>query len=486
MNVKWRPKGGLVGDAIPFYWKGEYHIFCLKAPESSNPVLRFKTSWGHLTSTDLIHWEELPVTLEPGPQGSPDTAGVWTGSVIEREGLFHIFYTGYNSKDPVYPQTICHATSKDLIKWKKDYDNPVLKSDPERYETKDWRDPYVFWNEDSKEYWMLLTARTKSGPFLRRGCIVLVTSDDLTRWKIDSNFWCPNLCFCIECPDLFRWDNKWYLIWSKFSNPVGTYYRIADSIKGPWCTPPAHRLDGKYFYAAKTAGDGSRRFAFAWIPVRLGEWDSGYWEWGGDLVIPHELIKQDDGTLAFRCPSEIINSYTRTLSVDIKAHLGKWNKQGQTIKGERMDGLGYATIPVETDDFLLEISVSFEAGTPSAGILLRADYDFSQGYMVRLDPVFQRVVIDHWPLPVDVPWLALTPPGLSASTDPSPLVEQPLKIIVGKPIECKIFISNSTIQVFVDECVALSYRIYKTTGSPLGLFVEEGRVQFDNVSLKTR
>ena len=93
MNVKWRPEGALAGDTIPYYWEGKYHVFYLVASESSDPALRFYADWGHVVSSDLVHWEELPAALKPGPKGSPDGSGVWTGSVIEREGTFHIFYT---------------------------------------------------------------------------------------------------------------------------------------------------------------------------------------------------------------------------------------------------------------------------------------------------------------------------------------------------------------------------------------------------------
>ena len=485
MNVKWRPEGALASDTIPFFWKGKYHVFFLLASRSSDPALRFRTDWGHLVSSDLVYWEELPVALKPGPKGTPDASGVWTGSVIEREGTFHVFYTGFNAEDPRYSQTICHATSKDLEIWEKDRSNPVLKSDAERYETQDWRDPYVFWNEEANSYWMILVARTKSGPVLRRGCVVLATSDDLRQWKIDSDFWCPNLCYYVECPEIFRWDDRWYLVWSKFSK-MGSYYQISEEIRGPWRAPLKNQLDGKYFYAARTAGDGSRRFAFGWIPIRQGEWDTGYIEWGGDLAIPHELIKQHDGTLASRCPPEIVRIYKKSLGIALDTQLGKWDKKDKSIEGERLDGLGYTFIPVDGDDFLFETSITLGQDTPTAGVLLRTDPDLSEGYRVRFDPVFRRVVIDQWTLRVNTPEEALNAKGLSTRTDPNPLVEQPLEISPFKAIDCKVFISGSTVQVFVEERVVLSYRIYKSTGFRLGLYVEAGRVQFDNVRLSSR
>jgi beta-fructofuranosidase len=266
---------------------------------------------------------------------------------------------------------------------------------------------------------------------------------------------------------------------------MGSYYQMSDSMRGPWRTPPNYRLDGKYFYAAKTASDGSRRFAFGWIPIRQGEWDTGYIEWSGDLAIPHEFIKQPDGTLAFRCPPEILQGFKKPISITLDNQLGKWDKNEKSIEGQRLDGLGYTLIPVDADEFLFETSITLGQDTPAAGIILKTDIDLAEGYSIRFDTSFQRVVIDQWTLRVNTPQEALGSKGLSTRTDPYPLVEQPLQISPLKAIDCKVFISDSTVQVFVEERVVLSYRIYKSSGFPLGLYVEAGSVRFDNVRLVT-
>jgi len=490
MSAKFRPEGAIVGDTIPFFWEGTYHVFYLKGPDTHDIPLRFKTSWGHLVSTDLVTWEEMPVGLELGPEGSPDATGVWHGTVVERDGIFHLLYTGYNSKAPDYPQTICHATSKDLIQWEKDANNPVLLPDPREYEPRDWRDPWVFWNEDEGRYWMLITARRRTGPFLKRGCLVLATSSDLSQWKVDSTFWAPDLTFTYEASQLFQWGNTWYLLWNDFSMPMAMYYRIGDSARGPWRTPRAERFDGTYFYGGKTVKDDVRHLVFAWLPTRFGENDDGYWEWGGDLVIPREITKQADSSFAFKCPSQITDSYSKTLPISIEPRLGEWNydSQNRNIVGERDDGLGYVIIPVQVNDFLFEVRLRLEVGTSAAGILFKTEPNFSQGYLLRFDPAYHRVVIDHWPLPVHRPWSAppqsVFPPGTPMSKGPSPLVEQPFDFAYGDFIKCQLFVSDSTIQCFVGDRVVLTYRVYRDVGAPLGLFLQGGKVQFEDVKLK--
>lgn len=41
----------------------------------------------------------------------------------------------------------------------KDAANPVITPMIELYEKLDWRDPYVFYNEEDKCYWILISAR---------------------------------------------------------------------------------------------------------------------------------------------------------------------------------------------------------------------------------------------------------------------------------------------------------------------------------------
>ncbi|MDH7571218.1 MAG: beta-fructofuranosidase, partial [Armatimonadota bacterium] len=117
-------------------------------------------------------------------------------------------------------QAIMHATSPDLIHWTKDPTNPILYADPARYEPDDWRDPFVFWNEEAGEFWMLLAARLRRGPSHRRGCIALAASPDLMHWTIRDPFWAPGLYYTHECPDLFRLGEWWYLVYSTFSDRI--------------------------------------------------------------------------------------------------------------------------------------------------------------------------------------------------------------------------------------------------------------------------
>ena len=109
--------------------------------------------WEHIKSKDLVHWEEMPTAISPGDPDEPDGGSVFTGSVIEHNGVFHAFYTGYNpwSLRPWNREQIMHATSGDLIIWTK---HPEYTFGPDgihyssQYNSTSFRDPYVFWNDE--------------------------------------------------------------------------------------------------------------------------------------------------------------------------------------------------------------------------------------------------------------------------------------------------------------------------------------------------
>src|SRR5919202_2571895 len=110
-----RPVGGRLGDAIPFYWDGTWHVFYLDyRPEffHHTPPGARQTAWAHVSSPDLVHWHRHADAIAPGPEGAVDSGSCATGSVFGHGGVFHLFYTGrYFNTRGQRRETICHATS---------------------------------------------------------------------------------------------------------------------------------------------------------------------------------------------------------------------------------------------------------------------------------------------------------------------------------------------------------------------------------------
>jgi fructan beta-fructosidase len=179
------------------YYQGEYHLFYQYNP---NDVVWGPMHWGHAVSKDLIHWEHLPIALEPDDElgmifsGSAvvdknDTSGFFDGG----EGLVAIYTTHLERKEgPLQQQAI--AYSKDNGRsWTKYEGNPVIKN----YGVADFRDPKVFWHQETQRWVMIVTCHDR---------VRFYNSADLKEWNYLSEFgqeigihaeaW--------ECPDLIK------------------------------------------------------------------------------------------------------------------------------------------------------------------------------------------------------------------------------------------------------------------------------------------
>ena len=105
-----------VGDIEIFAHGDELHLFHLTLP--NHDVVQ------HVVSTDGLTWNPLPDALRTSDHGACDDDQIWTMSVSEHDGTFHMLYTalaraedGWSSEPATPPRT-------DLITWTKDPTQP--------------------------------------------------------------------------------------------------------------------------------------------------------------------------------------------------------------------------------------------------------------------------------------------------------------------------------------------------------------------------
>ena len=180
-----------------FYKDGVWHLYYQYNPYGSQWE---NMTWGHSTSTDLIHWQSQPIAIEPDAVGA-----IFSGSCVTRGDDVVAFYT-----TAAQHQTQSMAISHDGgMTFDKFDGNPVLTSD-----VPDFRDPNVFWNGDAG-FWNLILA---AGQEMR-----IYSSRDLVDWKYESSFGNEygNHGGVWECPDLMKIDGKWVLICN--INPGGPF-----------------------------------------------------------------------------------------------------------------------------------------------------------------------------------------------------------------------------------------------------------------------
>jgi len=234
-----------------------YHIFYLQAPHSigDESLRHWHTSIGHAVSQDLIHWRVLPDALAPSAEAAQwDNYTTWTGSIIQYDGTWYMFYTGSNREEDGKYQRIGLATSKDLIDWQKYAYNPIIEPDPRWYENYDpkiwfdqtWRDPWIFEHEST--YHAYITGRAKNGEKNGRGVIAHAISSNLLNWEVQTTITQPGEFGYLEVPQLVEICERWYLLFSTTKNlysksrqsrpeikpETGTHYFVADHPLGPF------------------------------------------------------------------------------------------------------------------------------------------------------------------------------------------------------------------------------------------------------------
>lgn len=158
------------------YYKDKYHIFFLTPTDNENKKASNYNSWGHVSSKNLIHWKEEELAIKPDKEY--DKYGCWNGSLIIKDEIPYLFYTGIN------PETQCLAVGdKDLNKFNKYEQNPIIQNRPEEINITGFRDPFVWFDKDCK--WKMILGCGIHGSFgthYAGGGVLIYESDNLYSW----------------------------------------------------------------------------------------------------------------------------------------------------------------------------------------------------------------------------------------------------------------------------------------------------------------
>ncbi|ERK72106.1 family 43 glycosylhydrolase [Leifsonia aquatica] len=447
------------GDPIPFRIGEETHLFYLSSPAGTlDYPERVRTTWQHARSRDLVSWEELAPAVAPGDVGAYDGGGIWTGSIVENDGRYYLFYTGHHVGAP-NPQTICLAVSDDLVNFTKYADNPVLLPTAD-YEQVDWRDPYVFFNEDEGLWWMLIATRLAEGPHWRRGAIALATSPDLMTWTVEEKpFYTPGDTYCPECPELWELDGRWYLVYSRFSEEVGTIYRVADRPRGPFRIPANESLGGRRWYASKSAAHPGGRAFFGWVHDRVTADGGPRWLWGGDFALPRIVRANAAGDLEVGLARGVIDEWPHeTLRRDVA-----------------LDGVGgnsEVRLGVLPDSAVIRATFT-DATAAIVGLDLIVD-DHAAGWRIELDRGRGRARLAAVPSPLDDFWADLTGRAGQYREVDGPILASAESLELGERVELVVVLDGEIVEIYLDGRVALTQRLDRTKPIELGAYALAG------------
>ncbi|TAE96939.1 MAG: glycoside hydrolase family 32 protein [Runella slithyformis] len=431
------PQKGWMNDPNGLiYHAGEYHLFYQYYPDSTvwGPM-----HWGHAVSTDLTHWQHLPIALYPDSLGY-----IFSGSVVldsanttgfgkDNEAPLVAVFTYHNmewekaGRKDRESQGIAYSLDKGRT-WTKYTNNPVLKNQGDV----DFRDPKVFWHAPTKRWIMPLA----TGDFLQ-----IFTSTNLKSWEKASEFgknegahggvW--------ECPDLFAITTpagikKWVLIQNMGRGAVnggsGTQYFVG-SFDGKIFkndNPPTQTLwldYGADNYAGVTwlNAPNNRRLFIGW----MSNWDdyankTPTHPWRSAMTVPRELSLQKtaEGFRLFQMPVTELEKL----------------RQGEalTLENKNID----STLKISAESVQKEVLVEFDLSKTTA----------TQLGFVLANAKNERVEIGYDHLKKQL-YLDRTQAGKSDfSTKFAKRHTAPY--VAGSRLVVRALIDNSSVEVFVD------------------------------------
>jgi beta-fructofuranosidase len=460
----YQPETGVLADVIPFFWKGQYHLLYLQLKPGQ---LGF--DWAQVVTRDFTSYRYTGVAIPSG--GKPDSIdlNIFTGSVIEKDGVLYAFYTGHNqefAKQKKNDQLILRAKSVDGVQWTKE---PGFRLTPEgnpHYRIPGaCRDPFLFWNPQRNEYGMVFCATPVHAGV---GGLAYAGSADLEHWRLDEPLSASGRFPGYECPDVFRWGDRWYLLFSTYGNNPGwaTRYMSAPGLEGPWLSPADDFLDGGSLYAAKSASDGKRRFLCGTLPQRNDKRDDGENGWGGRLLA-YEMVLVAPGRLGVRIPPEVEESFGTISNINVQPN-PDWETRDGAVRskaGQARIGLGKLA-----DRCLVSAQITVPP-TGRAGLWLGGDERNEKAFRVFVDVATQRVVWDHGELPL-------------GSNPERERPYRPLQVRPGDRVTLKVALDGDAAVACVNDNTCMAFRMYDRRQSTFGIWSDTVGAEFRDVQAR--
>ncbi|TJZ99047.1 GH32 C-terminal domain-containing protein [Actinacidiphila oryziradicis] len=395
--------------------------------------------WAHAVSTDLVHWQALPIALPWNEYGN-----CWSGSAIvdadDTSGLFDggsgliAYYTSYHPDKPGGNASVRIAYSKDKGRsWQLHGDSTPAVENPGGPDA-GWtfRDPKVIRDETHGQWLMAVSG----GDHVR-----FFTSTDLLTWTQVSSFgygdWATPGVW--ECPDFFplpvdgdKDKVKWVLTLStgavRATNGSAAQYFTGDW-NGTSFTPDQTagtvlRADsGRDYYAAMSfyGLPDDRRVQLGW----MSNWDYPFsaptGAWNGQLSTPRELTLTNtaDGVRLVQTPVRELTPLRTSTTTRTNLSIGPTS--ANPLAG--VTGVAY------------EIEAEITLGTATEiGFRLRADND--QHTTVGYDAEANQLFVDR------------SASGLSDFTQYfAGRTTAPMKTTGGR-VTLRVYIDSSSVEAF--------------------------------------
>jgi len=477
LRDKYRPVYHFVipeGIAHPYdpngaiFWNGRYHLFYIFQTVKPVPYYR-GDAWAHISSHDLIHWRFHPTALQPDEE-SPERAIYSGNAFLDKEGVPTIIYHGLGAGN-----AIARALDMELLNdWEKHESNPViphpeyvLDNDDAEYRTildkypdygrHDVWDPHA-WLEGDTYY--AISGDNDIWPGKKTA---LFKSKNLKDWILVGDFFHhgdERVQGRMDCPDFFKLGDKYVLFYLLH----GLEYYIGE-FKNEQFYPEKHgTLTWKngVGYAPESLLDiKGRRIMWAALNDSRTHWGGlddfiSKHGWCGTMTLPRVLSLNENDELDI-IPAEELQSL----------RYGHVHKQNLTINSGELridEQLGRA----------MELVFTLKPkGAKIFGIKVCCSPDGEEQTKIWYDIKDKKVRID-------LTETSLDPELMKGFYEPNGLLQEAdLTLKKDEAVHFQIFVDHSVLEVFVNNRLCLTQRIYPTRDDSQGimLFSKGGEVE---------
>lgn len=469
-----------------FFYNGKYHLMYLYEQTGKG------FSWGHVSSTDLLHWRHHPDALMPGDGDEGVFSG---GAFVDADGTATLSYWMLWGAKGI---GLAKSADVNFNAWKKVEANPIIQST-------EWgitdvteesgkiigfgsADPSNIWEKDGKYYMLtgnLLVLRkygsrglglpaNRDEPQLpidsvnyQGDWLDLFVSEDLETWDYVHRFYeskrewtrktednmCPSFLPLPSEPDGGEPSGKHLLLF--ISHNLGCQYYVGD-YKNDKFFPEFHgRMtwnDNAYFAPEALVDDKGRQIMWSWIFDDRPDSLKNFNGWTGTYGLPRSLWLCEDGTLGMRPVKEL-----EQLRLNEKTAANIELSQGSEVKlkdlGSELMELEVSFLPNASRQYGVKVCVS-EDGREETVIY----YD-QEDKMLKFDTrksgiSFGRKIIE----------------------------EAPLELKSGEPLVLRVFVDKSIVEVYANNRQAIARRVYPTLGgNGISLFSNGGNVNVQTI-----
>lgn len=449
---------GMPGDPNgAFYHNGRYHLMYLYNRSGSG------FCWGHISSSDLVHWRHHSDAIGPGHGDEGVFSG---GAFLDDDGTAYLSYWMLWGAKGI---GLARSSGPDFDSWTKLEANPVIKSTEWGItEAKDANgktffygsaDPSNIWKKDGRYYMLtgnLLVldriGRATNAPAAEQGDrLYLFVSDDLKNWNYLHVFYdrkpewtdrsednmCPSFLPLPSSPSGGPPSGKHLLLF--LSHNKGCQYYVGEYRNDRFTANNHGRMtwvDNTYFAPEALIDGQGRQIMWAWLLDNpSGEKARG---WSGVYGLPRSLWLGEDGTLRMRPVKELEVLRGRPKSWK---DLTLTDSTSQPLKGVTGDSC----------ELELEIKVG---DSHRCGLKVRASPNGEEETLLYYDAEKKELVFD----------------STRSGQDGRKAVERaPFALKTGESLKLRVFVDKSVVEVFANDRQAIGRRVYPTRADGLGL-----------------